>query len=151
MTQPLSPREVFLELLHGVCDRRFDDLPRLYAGHTHVVHPFDPLRAPALVTRQQIKEHFAGANDALGDVRFQPANVTIHETADPEVIVAEFEYRGTVPGTGEPFAIPGIFVQRIRNGQIVESRDYADHVAMMRVLNRLDAVVTALKTRPIPA
>jgi len=151
MTQPLSPREVFLELLHGVCDRRFDDLPRLYAEHTNVVHPLDPLRAPALVTRQQLAEHFARARDQLGEVRFQPDNVTIHETADPEVIVAEFEYRGTVPGTGEPFAAPSIFVQRIRNGQIVESRDYADHVTMLRVLNHLDPVVAALKTRPLPA
>jgi ketosteroid isomerase-like protein len=151
MTQPLSPREVFLELVHGVCDRRYDDLPRLYAEHTHVVHPFDPLRAPALVTRQQLKEHFSGARDHLGDVRFQPANITIHEAADPEVIVAEFEYRGTVPGTGEPFAIPGIFVLRVRDGEIVESRDYFDHVAMARARGRLDALVAALKTQPIPA
>ena len=58
----------------------------------------------------------------------------MHETADPEVIVAEFEYRGAIPGTGDRFAIPNVFVIRIRDGQIVESRDYADHAEIARVL-----------------
>lgn len=145
MAQPLSPREVFLELVHGVCDRKWDDLPGLYAEHTNVVHPLDPFRAPPLLTREQLHEHFAGSDDVIGDVRFEPANITIHETADPEVIVAEFEYRGTVPGTGEPFALPGIFVIRVRDGQIVSSRDYVDHLGLARALGRLDEIVTALK------
>ena len=34
--------------------------------------------------------------------RFQPENIRIHQTADPEVIVAEFDYVGTVLATGEP-------------------------------------------------
>jgi uncharacterized protein len=148
MAQPLSPSEVFIKLVRGVCDREWDDLPGLYAEHTDVVHPLDPFRAPALLTRQQLRDHFAGAGDALGDVRFEPANIVIHETADPEVIVAEFEYRGTVPATGEPFVLPGIFVIRVRDGQIVSSRDYADHLGVARVLGRLDHLVTALKAFP---
>lgn len=148
MTQPLSPSEVFYQLVHGVCDRKWDDLPSLYADQTNVVHPFDPFRAPPMLTREQLREHFAGADDGLSDVRFEPANITIHETADPEVIVAEFEYRGTLPGTGEPFALPGIFVIRVRDGQIVSSRDYADHLGVARVLGRLDQLVTALKAAP---
>lgn len=148
MTQPLSPSEVFYQLVHGVCDRKWDDLPSLYADQTNVVHPFDPFRAPPMLTRERLREHFAGADDALGDVRFEPADITVHETADPEVIVAEFEYRGTLPGTGEPFALPGIFVIRVRDGQIVSSRDYADHLGLARVLGRLDQLVTALKAAP---
>jgi uncharacterized protein len=145
MAQPLSPSEVFYELVHGVCDRKWDDLPSLYGEQTNVVHPFDPFRAPPMRTREQLREHFAGADDVLGDVRFEPANITVHETADPEVIVAEFEYRGTVPGTAEPFALPGIFVIRVRDGQIVSSRDYADHLSLARILGRLDELVAALK------
>jgi len=63
----------------------------------------------------------------------RPANITIHETADPEVIVAEFEYRGTNLDTGEPFVQPAIFVLRVRDGQIVESRDYFDHLTAARI------------------
>jgi uncharacterized protein len=145
MTQPLSPSEVFVRLLHGVCDRRWDDVAVLYAEHTNVIHPLDPFRAPALLSREELREHFSTASDRLGDLRFQPANITIHQTADPEVVVGEFEYQGTAPGTGEPFARPGIFVMRVRDGQIVSSRDYVDHLGMARLLGRLDDLVTALK------
>jgi ketosteroid isomerase-like protein len=148
MPQPLSPSDVFHALVRGVCDRKWDDLPGLYAEQTNVVHPLDPFRAPPLLTREQLREHFAGGDEVLGDVRFEPANITIHETADPEVIVAEFEYRGTVPGTGEPFALPGIFVMRVRDGQIVSSRDYVDHVGLARALGRTGGLIAAVSDAP---
>src|SRR5882757_3789341 len=132
MAQLPSPREVFLALVNGVAEGRWDELPDLYAEQTHVVHPFDPLRAAALRTRDELREHFrpTGAGPRL---HRRAANITIHETTDPEVIVAEFEYQGTVADTGEPFALPGIFVLRVRNGEIVSSRDYFDHVTAARV------------------
>jgi uncharacterized protein len=150
MAQPLSPSEVFHELVRGVCDCKWDDLPGLYAEQTNVVHPLDPFRAPPLLTRQQLQEHFAGGDEVVGDVRFEPANITIHKTADPEVIVAEFEYQGTVPGTGQPFALPGIFVMRVRHGKIVSSRDYVDHLGLARTLGRLDQLIAAVKDAPPP-
>jgi len=127
-----SPREVFLALVHGVADGRWQELPGLYAEQTHVVHPFDPQRAPALRTRDELRDHFrpAGAGPRL---HRRPAAITIHETTDPEVIVAEFEYRGTVTATGEEFALPGIFVMRVRDGEIISSRDYFDHATAARI------------------
>lgn len=148
MPQPLSPAEVFHALVRGVCDRKWDDLPGLYAEQTNVVHPLDPFRAPPLLTREQLHEHFADGDEVLGDVRFEPANITIHETADPEVIIAEFEYQGTGPATREPFALPGIFVMRVRDGQIVSSRDYVDHLGLARALGRIDALITAANGAP---
>jgi uncharacterized protein len=65
-------------------------------------------------------------------------------SSDPEVIVAEFEYQGTDPGTGEPYALPGIFVLRVRDGQIVSSRDYFDHLAAARARGRLGELFAAL-------
>jgi len=144
MAQPRSPQEVFLALVDGVAEGRWDELPGLYAEQTHVVHPFDPLRAAALRTRGELREHFrpTGAGPRL---HRRAANITIHETADPEVIVAEFEYQGTVAETGESFALPGIFVLRVRNGEIVSSRDYFDHVTAARIRGQLDALVAAVK------
>jgi ketosteroid isomerase-like protein len=128
----VSPREVFLALVNGVADGRWDELPSLYAEQTHVVHPFDPLRQAALCTRDALREHFrpTGAGPRL---RRRPANITIHETTDPEVIVAEFEYQGTNVDTGEPFVLPAIFVLRVRDGEIIESRDYFDHLTAARI------------------
>lgn len=59
--------------------------------------PPRPLGLPVLRTRAQLRDHFrAGAAQTDPALRFSPANITIHETTDPEVIVAEFEYRGSV-------------------------------------------------------
>jgi ketosteroid isomerase-like protein len=143
MAEPRSPQEVFLALVDGVAEGRWEELPGLYAEQTHVVHPFDPLRAAALRTRDELREHFrpTGAGPRL---RRRAANITIHETTDPEVIVAEFEYQGTVAETGEPFTQPAIFVLRVRDGEIVSSRDYFDHVTAARIRGRLDALVEAV-------
>jgi len=149
VAQPLSPREVFLALVNGVAEQRWTDLPNLYAERTHVVHPFDPLRAGALQSRDEVREHFRPTGAAPRLDR-RPANITIHETTDPEVIVAEFEYQGTVVNTGEPFALPGIFVLRVRDGQIVSSRDYFDHIAAARVRGQLDELVAAVSTDTPP-
>lgn len=143
MTQPRSPQEVFRALVDGVAEGRWDELPGLYAEQTHVVHPFDPLRAAALRTRDELREHFR-PTDTGPRLHRRAANITIHETTDPEVIVAEFEYQGTVAETGEPFAQPAIFVLRVRNGEIVTSRDYFDHVTAARIRGQLDALVAAL-------
>lgn len=141
-----SPREVFLALVNGVAEGRWEELPDLYAEQTHVVHPFDPLRAPALRTRDELRAHFT-PTDASPRPHRRPANITIHETTDPEVIVAEFEYQGTIAATGEPFAQPAIFVLRVRNGEIVESRDYFDHMSTAHVRGQLSALVAALEAR----
>jgi uncharacterized protein len=144
MAKPLSPSEVFLALVNGVAEGRWEELPSLYAEQTDVVHPFDPLRQPALRTRDELREHFAAAGPTLTQPR-RAANITIHQTTDPEVIVAEFEYQGTDGDTGEPYALPGIFVLRVRNGEIVSSRDYFDHLTSARVRGQLDALVAAVR------
>ena len=144
MARPQSPREVFLALVNGVAEERWDEIPALYAEQTDVVHPFDPLRAPALRTREELREHFrpGGAGARL---HRRAAVIAIHETADPEVIVAEFEYRGTVADTGEPFTQPAIFVLRVRDGEIVSSRDYFDHLTTARIRGGLDDLVAAVE------
>lgn len=143
----LSPREVFLALVNGVAEGRWDELPNLYAQQTDVVHPFDPLRGPALRSREELREHFRPTGEGPRLDR-RPANITIHETADPEVIVAEFEYQGVVADTGEAFAQPAIFVLRVRDGQIVSSRDYFDHLTSARIRGQLDGLVAAVKAAP---
>jgi uncharacterized protein len=144
VTQPRTPGEVFLALVNGVAEGRWDELPDLYAEQTNVVHPFDPRRAPAMRSRDELREHFSpdGASPWL---RCKAANITIHETADPEVVVAEFEYHGIAAATGEPFVQPGILVLRVRDGEIVSSRDYLDHVTSARIRGRLDGLVAAAK------
>jgi len=143
--QPLSPHEVFYKLVHGVADQRWEELPNLYAEKTQVEHPIDPLGEPPLRTRDELRKHFTAGGPSESNVRFVPANITIHDTTDPEVIIAEFEYHGTVRETGEAFTVPCIFVLRVRNGEIVASRDYIDPLSLPRALGQLDELFTAMK------
>ena len=138
-----SPREVFLKLVHGVCDERWADVVELYAEKTDVSHPFHPLGAPAMLSREELRGHFGGGGGPT--LRRRPAGITIHETTDPEVIVAEFRYEGVVVETGAPFTIPGVFVMRVRDGKIVESRDYLDHLRSAAARGMLDEVVEAVR------
>ncbi|MGV9212146.1 nuclear transport factor 2 family protein [Micromonospora sp. RB23] len=142
-----SPRETFLRLVNGVCDGPYEDLADLYGEETHVTHPFHPLNPPPLRSRSELHEHFTATPPVGRTLNRKPVDVRIHETADPEVIVAEFAYQGRVAETGEEFRVPCVFVMRIRNGLIIESRDYIDHVASARAWGQLDSLLTALRPR----
>jgi ketosteroid isomerase-like protein len=145
MSSP-SPREVFLRLVHGVADRKYDTLPELYAEPTDVRHPMWPGGTPALTNRDELRQHFSRAAGVASVVRMRPEAIVVHETQDPEVVVAEMEYRGTVVATGEPFAVPCVFVLRVRDGLIVESRDYIDHLASAQARGQVDRVLSALQS-----
>jgi hypothetical protein len=83
-----SPRETFLRLVNGVCDGPYEDLADLYAEQTHVTHPFHPLGPPPLRSRRELHEHFTAPSPPDRTLRREPVDIVVHETADPEVIVA---------------------------------------------------------------
>ena len=125
-------------------------MPEFYAEETDVVHPFDPLHGAPLRSRAELSQRMAALAAGGPRPRRQVGNVMIHETTDPEVIVAEFEYQGTTDG-GEPYALPAIFVMRVRNGEIVSSRDYHDHLASARVRGRLGELFAAVSAQDAAA
>ncbi len=49
-----------------------------------------------------------------------------HQTQDPEVVIAEMSAKATVTTTGRSLSAMSIQVLRIRDGQIVLFRDFAD-------------------------
>lgn len=133
----MTPREVFERLVAGVSAGRWDELPGLYAEDAVVVHPLARPPEP-LVGREALRRHFA-AGAAMG-LELSARDAVVHETADPEVVIGEFSYEGRVLATGRTFRIPNVFVLRVRDGLIVESRDYADHVALAAATGDLDAM-----------
>jgi ketosteroid isomerase-like protein len=117
-----APAEVFRQLVDGVVSHKWDQLPLLYAEDAVVTHPFSTDPAVArLEGRAQIRAHFARAAEMAVD--FRAEDLVVHQTTDPEVIVGEYIYRGSLGG--QDIAMPMILVVRVRDGLIVESRDYA--------------------------
>lgn len=152
---PSTPEEVVRTVADGVSrlvsgrlteaerEAQLDRLASCYAESTDVRHPFTPTGDTPLSTRAELRAHFAAAGAATPGVeRFAPVGMVVHETTDPELVVVEFAY--AVRAHGREVEVPCVFVVRVRDGVIVHSRDYADHVAMARAVGRLDALAAAL-------
>jgi ketosteroid isomerase-like protein len=135
----MSPQQIFDRLVDGVSRlvdgdvSQVDALANLYAERTYVLHPMSHGVLP-LTSRADVHRHFAEVSARSRGMHFRAQDVRVHHTADPEVVVAEFTYRGTAPAG--PLAVACIFVLRVRDGKIVESRDYIDHVAFARAAVR---------------
>ena len=147
MSDPASPRQVLESLLRGISDGRWDDLADLYAEDAVVEQPFAPTPPRRLEGREAIRAHFAAAQ---GPLRLEASNVVVHDTGDAEVVVAEFDYDGRVATTGRAFRVANIQVLRVRDGRIVSSRDYHDHLALAAAVGRLQALAASLGS-PQPA
>ncbi|MFI5888230.1 hypothetical protein [Streptomyces sp. NPDC051554] len=99
----LSPREVFLRLVHGVADGNSSELPDLYGEVTDVRHPMATPESEPLTSRRALREHFTVPPEVRESLpKRSVVDVVVHETADPEVIVAEFAYEFTLPDDSMP-------------------------------------------------
>jgi ketosteroid isomerase-like protein len=130
-----SPEDVLRRLIDGVTERRWDDLPSLYAADTVVEHPLALPSPTRLVGRAALAAHFAAAGEL--PLRMRAENVVIHPGADPELVVGEFDYFGENTATGVGFRFANVFVVRVRDGLIVRSRDYSDHARLAAAFGRL--------------
>ncbi|WP_123024386.1 nuclear transport factor 2 family protein [Mycolicibacterium stellerae] len=136
----LTPEQTFRAMLDVACRLQNGDhsqvstLAEFYDEETDVRHPLNPLGDTPLRSREALRNHFAaGASAGLSGVCVE--DVFVHRTADPELFIGEFTYRGE-----GGWASPNIIVFRIRDGLIVESRDYIDHIGLARATNTLDAL-----------
>ena len=128
MSEPVTPRQVVEAVMQGISRGAWQDLHALYADDAIIDYPFALPNPRRLEGLEAIRKYFAAA--ARLPLKLQTRNMVVHETADPEVVVAEWDYDGLVTTTGRSFAVSNIQVSRVRHGKIVASRDYHDHAAM---------------------
>lgn len=140
-----SPRETVEQLMRAAVSPTPGDMADCYAPEVVIEMPFAvsalyPSRAET--TREELRARFQAGT---GLRRYQGLhNVTIHETANPEVIVAEYELRGEMTGTGEAFSLRFVMITTVRDGYIAHSRDYSDPIAGARLLGRVPELIAAL-------
>jgi uncharacterized protein len=140
-----SARETVEQLLRAAVSVTPGDMADCYAPEVTIEMPFavDALYPSEFAaTREELRARFqAGAAVR----RYKSlANVTIHETADPEVIIAEYELHGEMTATSAPFLVRYAMVITVRDGYIVRSRDYTDPIAGARLLGRLPDLLASL-------
>jgi ketosteroid isomerase-like protein len=130
MTIPTA-REVVDRLIAVVADGPSEQMADLFAADAVFEAPYV---LPGLPTREVGREIFRNhLRDGAGLQKFTGIdNLRIFETADPEVVIAEYLVHGRVLATGKTFSHQLVLFARVRAGLIVESRNYA---------NPLDAAV----------
>ncbi|MFJ4091051.1 nuclear transport factor 2 family protein [Kitasatospora sp. NPDC089913] len=144
MSETRSPRETFHALLDGITAGRFTELGALYAEDTVVETVFEPGGPGRFEGRKVLAERFAqvGGHSPL---ELSHHNVVVRETDDPEVIVAEWDYLVRHRTTGRSRTAANIQVLRVRDGLIVHSRDFHDHLALAVLTGTLPQLVEALE------
>jgi ketosteroid isomerase-like protein len=137
-------REIVERFVAAAVSEHPEDMADCYAGQVVIEMPFTAGLYPSRIetTRDELRQRFAASAAVRRYERL--AGVRIHETADPEVVIAEYSIHGHLVADGQPFVLTIAMVITVRDGQIVHSRDYADPVAGARVLGRLPELVRTL-------
>ena len=121
-----TPADVLAQRRHVILSGDADDFADLFAPDGVIEAPFAPPGAPArLEGREAIREY--SRHVMASPLRLEDFEVAeLYQTQDPEVVIVEMRTKGTVTTTGQSFAATSIQVLRIRDGQIVLFRDFAD-------------------------
>ncbi|MFF8432211.1 nuclear transport factor 2 family protein [Streptomyces sp. NPDC016566] len=143
MSAPATPREIFGQLTGLISAGKWTELPELYAEDAEVEIVFSPVPPRRIHGRAELRKRF-DALEASDAVRLRTENIRIHETDDPEVVIAEFDYEGLYPATGRTFHTANIQVLRVRDGLIIETRDYHDHLAFAAADGRASQLLAVL-------
>ena len=135
--QAYSAREVFEQARRLSLTKDLDGFADLFALDGVHELPFAPPGIPRrLEGRETLREYFAAITGTpLKHTRFE--NMTVYETADPGVIIAEYDAHGTVTSTGRHYQLRYVQVVEVREGRITLWRDYWDPLASAELLGRI--------------
>ena len=131
----LGPREMFVRMKQQWLANSAGSMDSLLADDAVIEAPFAPPGTPRRITGREEFLAFARAEQASLPLRLEECRETaVHETADPEVVVVEYELTGTATITGRRASAPFIGVLRVRDGKIMAWREYQDTAAIARAL-----------------
>jgi uncharacterized protein len=121
-----TPADVLDQRRHLILSGDADGYADLFAPDGVIESPFAPPGTPArLEGREAIREY--SRHVMASPLRVEDFEVTeLFQTQDPEVVIVEMRAKATLTTTGQSFAATSIQILRIREGQIVLFRDFAN-------------------------
>ena len=121
-----TPADVLARRRRLILNGDADGYADLFAPDGVIESPFAPPGAPSrLEGREAIREY--SRHVVASPVRLEDFEVAeLYQTQDPEVVIVEMRAKATLATTGRSFAATSIQILRIREGQIVLFRDFAD-------------------------
>jgi ketosteroid isomerase-like protein len=133
MSDAASARAVFDRFIEAAGSGTLRPIADMYAPDAVIEMPWAPPGVPKssgraeLVTRMEAMDR-----DRLLTVeRIDLA--AVHETTDPDVIVAEYDIHAIITKTARPVVLSFVTVLTVRDGLIVHTRDYSDPLAQAEV------------------
>jgi len=136
MLERARPTDVFQRLVDAIAERRQSEIvDECYAEDVVVEHPFMIPEPTTTKGREQLRRRMTNQQNL--PITVEIADVVVHETADPEVIVGEFQSHITSTQTGARITTSNILVMRVRNGLVVSSRDYHNHALLAAFIGSL--------------
>jgi uncharacterized protein len=119
----VTPIEVVERRRQVLLDNDVDGFAGLFAPDGVMEMPTAAAGAPRRIAGRAAVTEFS--RRTMPGVRVDSLeHVVVHETCDPEVVIAETVTRATLTATGDSFATQSIQVFRVRDGQIVLFRTY---------------------------
>ncbi|MER5883393.1 nuclear transport factor 2 family protein [Streptomyces sp. NPDC001941] len=126
---PAAPAALFRHGLRLLLDKDVPGWIALWAEDGLMEFPFAPPGWPGrLEGRDAIAAYMRPYADHI-DLRDFP-ELRVHETADPDTVVAEMRGVGRLVKTGEPFDMAYIAVVTVRDGRFTAYRDYWNPLAV---------------------
>jgi uncharacterized protein len=142
MRSPRDIAELTCKMVAGDTSVAFADL---FVEDGVLEYAFAPPGFPSTLDGQvKIRSFFERAREVRKTFEQQGVSSTIHETADPEVVIIEIEHHGVSHLTNAPYQIKALGVIRVRDGHIVHYRDYMNPVAVAQLTGQTGALIEAL-------
>jgi uncharacterized protein (TIGR02246 family) len=125
----VTPADVLARRHRLILSGDADGFADLFAPDAVIEAPFAPPGMPGRLEgregREAIREY--SRRVLASPLRLEDFEVVeLYQTQDPQVVIVELRTKGTVTTTGQTFAATSIQILRIREGQIVLFRDFAN-------------------------
>jgi ketosteroid isomerase-like protein len=137
--------EVFEQARAALLAADLEAFSELMADDAVFDYPFEvPGWPEKLVGKAAIREHLLATRPARrGLVEVLDIVATVHQTSDPEVVIAELVVEASTDG--QRFQMPtSVNVVRVHDGKITHYRDYLDILGVARRTGRLSQLVEGL-------
>lgn len=132
-----GPRETVDLLLHTIVNGTRDELADLYAPDVRIDNVWAPGGPSTVEGREVVRARMTGTAQ-LWDFETL-SDVAVHETGDPQVVIAEYRVNGRINASGEAFSLGFVSVLRIVDGLIAHARDYSNPEETSALMPMLDA------------
>ncbi|MEV3861138.1 nuclear transport factor 2 family protein [Streptomyces sp. NPDC050095] len=144
MATTTTPREVLESFLRLTADGPSEAMADVFTTDAVFEMPYLPPGAPVQEPgREAFRTHL---REGAKLQKFNAVDhVHVHETEDPELVIADYRLHGQVASTGRQFTFDMVMYARVADGLITWSRVYANPLDGAIAFDAADGLLEALR------